>query len=242
MTTIAVLANPRVGESPLASLGESLDREAQVELYRAMLADVCETIQRGGADLLVNYPSADRTPVGDPEAALREILDDELDDPARYEVQIGETYAGRVGNTLTHLLESEDEETVAVVEPTAVLLGREHIGSAAMKLRSSEVVLGPTPDVGVYFAGFGEPVDFADAFATPAVGTLTDRAVDRDLSVDFLPMVPVVTDPPSLATVVAVVRARLAAGRNVPPRTAARIEERGLAVGAEGELVASDKS
>lgn len=242
MTTVAVLADPPVGEVVLPSLGEPLEEEVRVALYRAMLADVCEAIQRGGADLLVNYPSADRSSASDPEAALRGALDDELDDPARYEVQVGETYAGRVGNTLTHLLESEDEETVAVVEPTAVLLRREHIGSAAMKLRSSEVVLGPTPDAGVYFAGFGEPVDFADAFATPAVETLTDRAVDGGLSVDFLPMVPTVSDLASLRTVVAVVRARLAAGRNVPPRTAARVEERGLAVGVGGELVRSDRS
>jgi hypothetical protein len=242
MTTIAVLADPPVGEIVLPSLGEPLEEEVRVALYRAMLADVCEAIQRGGADLLVNYPSADRSSAGDPEAALRGALDGELDDPARYEVQVGGTYAGRVGNTLTHLLESEDEETVAVVEPTAILLRREHIGSAAMKLRSSEVVLGPTPDAGVYFAGFGEPVDFADAFATPAVETLTDRAVDRELSVDFLPMVPTVSDLASLRTVVAVVRARLAAGRNVPPRTAARVEEHGFAVGAGGELVRSDRS
>jgi len=242
MTTIAVLADPPLEGRTLPELGAPLDGEARVGLYRAMLADVCETIRVGGADLLVNYPSADRTPGADPESALRETLAGELDDPPRFEVQVGETYAGRVGNTLTHLLESEGEETVGVVEPTAALLRREHVGTAAMKLRSSEVVLGPTPGGDVYFAGFGEPMDFADAFAIPAVETLTDRALDRDLSVDFLPIVPVVSDPPSLATVIAVVRARLDAGRNVPPRTAARVEQLDLVVDSDGDLARSSQS
>jgi hypothetical protein len=223
MTTVVVLATPPIEGECLEELQGPLAPAEATALYRAMLADVCETVLRGGADLLVNYPDADEVP-GDvePEAALRELLDDEL--PAagdvRYEVQVGETHAGRVGNAVTHLLENENEATVAAVEPTAPFLRREHVGNAAMKLRSSEVVLGPATDGRVYFAGFREPIDFQDAYAAPAVETLTGRAVAAGHDVDFLPTLPLVEAKEDLSTALPLLSARRSAGRIVPTRTA----------------------
>lgn len=241
MTTVAVLADPPVAgaERPSRLAGGPLSTEDATALYRAMLTDVCGAIQRGAADLLVNYRQDEAVPDGvDPEESLRDVLGDRLPNPAsaRYEVQVGETYAGRVGNTLTHLLENEGEQTVAVVEPTAPFLRRKHVGNAAMKLRSSDVVLGPSPDGRIYFAGFHQPVDFADAFATPAIETLTDRALDAGLDVDFLPMTPLVERPADLATAVSLLRARERAGSLVPEWTAARVEKLGLEVTADGAV------
>ena len=250
MTTVVVLADvpdenvlPALHPSPLSS-------SQAVSLYRAMLADVCEMVQHGEADLLVNYPSPERVAEDvDPEAALRDVLEDELpeSESVRYEVQVGETYAGRVGNTLTHLLDVEGERTVGIVDPATPLLGREHIGTVAMKLRASDVVLGPTTGGRLYFAGFCEPVDFDGAFSTPAVETMTARALEAGLSVDYLPPLPLVASPADLATVVTLVRARRAAGRIVPRRTAALLEEWELQVVAGGESrptvsTGSDKS
>jgi glycosyltransferase A (GT-A) superfamily protein (DUF2064 family) len=236
MTTITVLAEPPAAGSLPELVPDPLSGEEAADLYGAMLADVCETVQRGDGDLLVNYgesPAAD-----DPEAALREHLAEELPEPeaARYEPQVGETKAGRVGNALTHLLETEGEESVAVAEPTAPFLRREHVGTAAMKLRTSEVVLGPAAGGRVAFAGFTEPIDFADAYATPAIETLTERAVDAGLDVGFLPMMPLVERPSNLATAVAVSNARQRADRLAPTRTAARIAEFGLSVDSEGSI------
>lgn len=246
MTTVAVLADPPVADSdrPARLAGGVLSPEEATALYRAMLTDVCSAIQHGGADLLVNFcRPVDVPDDSDPEVSLRDVLGDRLPDPAnaRYEVQVGETYAGRVGNTLTHLLENEGEETVAVVEPTAPFLRRKHVGNAAMKLRSSEVVLGPAPDGRVYFAGFRQPVDFTDAFAMPTVETLSDRALDAGLDVDFLPMTPLVDDPDDVATAVSLARAREQAGTLVPEQTLACLEALGLRVG-EGGSVVSDSS
>jgi glycosyltransferase A (GT-A) superfamily protein (DUF2064 family) len=234
MTTVAVLADPPVEGAVLGTLTDGLlsDREA-TDLYAAMLADVCRAVESSGADLLVNYRPPDRLPDGvDPEAAIRDAIDAELHAPAeaRYEVQVGSTLAGRVGNTVTHLLERESVATVAAVEPTAALLARQQIDSAAMKLRSSDVVLGPTTDGRVYYAGFGAPIDFDDAYATPTVETLTDRARDAGLDVDFLPTNPVVATPADLRTAVPILRARRQAGRVVPPRTTTLIQEYGLRV------------
>lgn len=233
MTTIAVLADPPVEGCVPTLLPDSFAPEKQVALYRAVLADVCQTIQRGEADLLVNYRQQEAVPDGvDPERSLRSLLDEELADPGtvRYEVQVGESYAGRVGNTLTHLLETEGEHTVAVAEPTALFLRREHIGTMAMQLRSNDVVLGPAPDGRVYFAAFGEPIDFTDVFAPPAVETLTERCTDAGLEVSFLPMTPVLEDPADLQSVVSLLRARMYAGSLVPKRTATLVADWDLSV------------
>lgn len=227
MTTVVVLADSPEDTVLPALQPDPLSESQATRLYRSMLADVCETVQRGEADLLVNYPAPDQTADDHPEETLRELLAGELPDPdsARYEVQVGESYAGRVGNTLTHLLDSENVPAAAVVDPATPLFRREHVGKSLMQLRSSDVVLGPTPDSGVYFAGFNAPVDFTAAFEPPAIETLTDRALDADLAVDFLPTLPVVDSPETLRTVASLVRARLAADRLVPPRTAALLEE-----------------
>lgn len=231
MTTIAVLADPPVADCAPAVLPSTVGSEKQVEFYRAMLADVCNTIQHGEGKLLVNYPPSASVPEDvDPEQSLREFLDAELtaSGEVRYEVQVGESYAGRVGNTLTHLLESEGLESVAVAEPTAIFLRREHIGTTAMQLRSSDVVLGPAPDGRVSFAAFGEPLDFTEVYESPAVETFTARAREADLDVSFLPLTPLLDGPADLSTAISLLRARKRAGRLVPVRTTARVEELGL--------------
>lgn len=240
MTTVVVLAEPPEPGVALSDLpsGTPLSEGEAARLYEAMLVDVCRTVQAGGADLLVNYSPADRLPVDEPEPALREALADELDDPAeaRYEVQVGETFAGRVGNTVTHLLEEEGERQVAVTTPGAPFLRRDHVGGLGMSLRTEEVAVAPAWGGRVALAGFTEPVDFEDAFAAPAVETLVMRARDAGLSVDFLPRQPVVETPADLADAVAYATARLRAERLVPARTVGVIEDLGLrAVEAEEE-------
>lgn len=242
-----MLADPPVEGTVLTELTETtpLSAAAATRLYEAMLADVCRAIQAGGADLLVNYRQPDQVPTDvDPEATLRQTLTDLLDypDEARYEVQVGETKSGRVGNTVGHLLTEEGEDGAAAIEPTAAFLSREHLGTAAMKLRSADVVLGPTTDGRVYFAGFGEPIDFTDAYCPPAVETITDRARDAGLDVDFMPMLPVFETADDLVTAVSLLRARQRADRNVPPLTAATLDDLGVEVVDGAVSVGSDST
>lgn len=246
MTIAVVLAEPPVAGVPLPGLADSaLDGDDRARLYRAMLADVCRAIQESGIDLLVNYRSAEQVAADvDPERELRDALRDLLPDPdeARYEVQVGETVHGRVGNSVSHLLEHEGASSVSVVYPTAAFLGRADVGQATLKLRSTDVVLGPAPGGRVYFAGFDDTVDFTDAFATPALQTLTDRALDAGHEVDFLPVQPVVESERDLVDVVAGTRARRRAGRHAPPATTAMVEELGLTVTEDGTVATSDNA
>lgn len=242
MPTVAVLADPPAEGVVLPGLVETTPLSATdaADLYAAMLADLCGAVQDGAGDLLVNYRAADQVAVDvDPRAEIEAILADEVPRPddVRYEVQVGETFAGRAGNTATHLLESEGVDSVVIVEPTAAFLRREQLGTVTMKLRTRDAVVGPTTGGRIYLAGFRESVDFSDIFDPPTIQTVTSRARDADLDVDFTPMLPVVETADDLVTAVSTIRARVRAGRNVPPRTATFVADHDLRVVArDGEL------
>jgi glycosyltransferase A (GT-A) superfamily protein (DUF2064 family) len=246
MTVIAVLAEPPRPGLVLSALPETspLTADDAAALYAAMLKDICIAVDRSGGDLLVNYRTDDDLPeefVGDTssEAAIRALVADALGgtDDVRFEPQVGSTFSARAGNTVTYLLEEEEVHSVAVVRPNVPQLGRTHIDSAAMKLRSTPVVLGPSTEGRVYFSGFREPLDFTDAYAEPEVETLAERADDDELGLDYVQMLPVVESGADLATLVPLLRSRVEAERVVPEHTTTFVFEKGLRVeSSEGVL------
>lgn len=229
MTTVAVLVDPPRIDQVMTRLVETspLTSDEAVDLYTACSRDVVSAALESGGEVLVNYATKpdeglDEEPA---EAAVREMLDGVAPPETRYEVQVGETRSGRVGNTATHLLETEDVGSVAIVDPSAAFLARTDIDGAAMKLRSSEVVLGPAPGGRLYYAGFAEPIDFTDAFAPPAMETLVERSLDAGLDVDFLERKPVVETGADLADALSLLGARQQAGRLVPTHLAEWIDD-----------------
>jgi hypothetical protein len=246
MTTVAVLADPPRAGLVHGRLVETtpLTAAEAADLYAAGFRDVCRAVATSGGDLLVNYradedlPGADGN--GDSEAELRDALAPvpEIDAAeARFEVQVGETFAGRAGNTVTHLLENEGATSVAIATPSAALLTRQRIDEAAMKLRRREVVLGPAPGGRVHYAGFREPVDFDGAYAPPALETLTRRGVDAGLDVDYVATSPVLETGADLADLLTLVRARRTADRNLPLHTAEALASLDLRAGADGDTL-----
>jgi glycosyltransferase A (GT-A) superfamily protein (DUF2064 family) len=239
MTVVAVLADPPREDVVLPRLPDTspLSSGEAADLYEAMLKDVVTAVAGSGAELLVNYRDDEDLPEGDvrSEARLRAVVADALGDAdeARFEVQVGSSYAARAGNTVTHLLEGEGVQSAAVLSPNAPVVDRKEIDNAAMKLRRNEVVLGPADDGRTYYAGFTDTVDFENADTPPVLETLTDRGVDAGHEVDYLPMLPVVETGRDLVSVVSVVRARTRAGRIVPEHTATFIAALGLQVSVE---------
>ncbi|PGF14668.1 hypothetical protein CP556_00065 [Natrinema sp. CBA1119] len=224
-----------VEESPLS------DAEA-VSLYEAAVADVCWSVTSSGGDLLLNYRDEATLPEahagGDPEAEVRALALDALGEDAavRFERQVGSSRSARIGNTVTHLLEREEVQSVGVLEPTVPLVTRTEIDGAAMSLRRHDVVLGPSDEGSTYFAGFSEPIDFTDAYATPELSTLARRAADDGLSVGFAPMLPTVATAAGFRATVAGLEARSAAERPGAEATAAIVNELGIRVGEDGGL------
>ncbi|MEF8800242.1 MAG: hypothetical protein V5A38_07785 [Halolamina sp.] len=239
MSVIVLVTDPPRPGLVLPDLAETspLTKEGTAELAAAMAKDAMRAIDRTGGDLLVNFrpedllPEEHRTETS-AEAEVRALAADALDDPsvARFEPQVGSTQSARVGNTVTHLLREEEADSVAVLTGTTPFVTRPGIDQAAMKLRSNEVVLGPGHGGSIYYAGFTDTVDFSDALETPPLWHLTDAARDEGYETEFLPMQPTVRTGDELATVVARIRARVAAERVVPEFTAARVEEWGLLV------------
>ncbi|MFC4405747.1 DUF2064 domain-containing protein [Haloarchaeobius iranensis] len=240
MTLVVVLAEPPREGLVLPRLADTspLSHAEAADCYAAMLADAVFAADNSGGDVLVNYRSDDDLPDEfvdadeSAEDAVRAVVDRAAADPSdvRFEVQVGSTRDGRVGNTVTHLLRNEGENSVLTLDGNAPLVGRKDIDSAAMKLRTSDVVVGPATDGRVWTAAFCEAIDFDGAFTGPTVETLVDRATDADLDVDFLPSYRTVETGSDLADVVALVRARAKAGRIVPKFTTEFVRDHGLHV------------
>jgi len=239
MTVLAVLAKPPRAGLVLPELAATtpLSESDVAAFYEAMLRDTFLAVDRSGGELLVNYLPEDQfqeeyhTDV-DPVAELRSIAADTLDDVSdvRFEPQVGSTVSARAGNTLTHLLETEDVASAAVVFGTAPLMSRLQVDSAAMKLRTNEVVLGPATEGRAYYAGFTEPVDFSEAFEGIDLQRLANRAGDADLDTEFLPMSPRIETGRDLLSFLPMLRARFTAERIVPEYTATFVHEHGLDV------------
>lgn len=261
MTVILLVADPpRDGlVLPRIPAETPLTESEATGLYRAMLADTMRAAVRSGSEgLVVNYPPEDllaevhRTG-DDPADELRAVAEEALDEQhvesrrfeqelgatedVRFEPQVGSTFAARVGNAATHILDEEGAATVAAVEGDAPMLLRTDIDSAAMKLRQRDVVVGPSERGRAYFLGLGEPLDFTDAYEPPALETLVDRAVAADREVAFMPQQTKVETGGDLASLVSVLAARRAAGRIVPVFTTAYVEQLGLRVDADGDDV-----
>ena len=174
MTTIAVLVDPPRPGLVFPDLAETtpLSPEQCGDLYAAMTRDVVRTVATSGGDLLVNFraddslPESHRRGEGTAEAEVREVVSSVVED-ARFERQVGETFAGRAGNTASHLLDAEEVQSVGILTPEAVFTARQQVDAAAMKIRTTETVLGPTTDGRVYYAAFREEIDFQDAYAHP---------------------------------------------------------------------------
>lgn len=239
MTVIAVLALPPRDGLVLSDLPETspLSSAEATEFYRALLADTFRAVERSGGELLVNYPESDQLPEQhqtdtEPAAELRAVAADTLAEPseARFEPQVGSAFSARAGNTATHLLREEDANSVAIVRGIAPFLSRQLIDEAAMKLRTNEVVVGPSTAGRIYYLGVTEPIDFSDLFTGIVQQRVANRAADADHETGFLPLSSVVETGEDLLTVVPQIRSRVASERVVPEQTATFIHDHGLAV------------
>ncbi|ADD06890.1 uncharacterized protein Nmag_3340 [Natrialba magadii ATCC 43099] len=262
MIVVVSVDPPRPG-LVLSSLVESTpltDTDA-VALYEAAVTDTLRAAEQSGGEVLLNYRDEDTLPAEfgdnidtdtdtdadtDAEAEIRTLAADALesvaaadsadDAPVRFERQVGSTHAARIGNTVTHLLEREGADAVGVLEPTVPLVARTEIDGAAMSLRRHDTVIGPSSNGRAYFAGFSEPIDFTDAYETPAVSTLATQAAAADHRIGFAPMLPTIGTEAGLCATLAMLEARKQAGRLNAEATATVVSDLGLSVGDDEQL------
>jgi len=162
MTVVCVLADPPRPGLVLRDLVETspLSTEEAAELYAAALRDVCAAAEASGGDLLVNYRPDDAIPDAhvpdgaDAEREVREAVAPALEAPddARFEVQVGETFAGRAGlrterDRLADGAPPADERQVVAVLDVVVTVG-EAGGPLPADEREVAVVRQVRPEVG----------------------------------------------------------------------------------------------
>lgn len=248
MTTVVLIADP-----PVEGAGDCSDVVSRTPipendgpvLYRAVLKDVFSALAESTVDVLVNYPSPEDVPDSadldrSPETILRGIAGavvdpDRLED-FRFEVQVGSDFSAKAGNAITHLLDSEDRTSAAVLRPCVPRLVRSVLDEASIKLRRTEVVLGPAGNGEVYYAGFTEPIDFTDVFEDRPLEEIAGRAGESGMRVDFLRNRGVLGSETDLTSEITRVRAERLAGKQVPSHFAAFVADRGLSVD-DGEIV-----
>lgn len=247
MTVVVALVDPPRGGLVLPELVEStpLSESDAVTLYEAFVEDLCRASAASGGDLLLNYRADEDLPAeyrtGEPvepvfEELVANLLDGDDRSETRIEVQVGSTESARVGNTVTHLLDGEDVDSVTICDPAVPFRSRQHIDSIAMKLRRSPVVLGPASRGRVHTAAFTETIDFADSLTPPSLVTLADHARDADHELDFAPHQTIVETHDDLLGALAEFDARQTAGRWIPTSTARAISDLGLRIDAKNRV------
>ncbi len=244
MTVVVVMVDPPRPGLALPELAATtpLSEAEAADLYAAMLKDTVIAVRESGGDLLLNYrpdellPDEQHTETS-AAAEIRAMVADVVEEVStvRFEPQVGSDLSARAGNTVTHLLRDEGADSVAILPGTAPLLTRATIDTAAVNLRRAPVVLGPATDGRVHYAGFTEPIDFADALVDPVLPTLSERARDADLDTAFIDLSPVVERGADLLTVLPMLRARKTAEKAVPAYTTALLERLELEVGYDEE-------
>lgn len=242
MTTYVVLFDPPRPELVLSELVDSspLTPEEAADMYRAMATDVLRTIEQSRGELLINYRDESDLPTREAdepasESAVRSLAETALSEPdaARFEIQVGSTRAARAGNTATHLLEKEEADSVALIDPRAPTIQRTDLDGAAMLLRRRETVVGPAPRGHLYYHGMTAPIDFERVYDVPEVTTVVEHALEAGHEVDFASMHPVVATGQDLVTLQAIIEARRAADTTVPAATAEMLADLGVSVGIE---------
>ncbi len=244
MTTVVLLADAPVEGVACQDLvaDTALTPADGLAIYEALVADTLATMERSTIDMVVNYQPAEAVPDEadgpDPETRLREIAGsvmtpDRFED-LRFEPQVGSDDSAVVGNAITHLVRDEGVQSAAMLRPCLPRVTRSILDEGALKLRRSDVVLGPAPDGEIYYAGFGELIDFESVLEDRPIETITMRAAADDLDVDFLRNRALVSDARTFASAVARINADALAGKPVPEHFWETLQDREIEVGDDG--------
>ncbi len=208
----------------------SLDRAEGQMLAEAMLKDTAAAVAASGGDLLVLHSPESRAGGTEPGTELRRLIPDALGNPesVRFEPQVGDSPSARIENAARDLLEEDDVASVAVLDGRVPTVDRTDLDGAGMKLRRSDVVVGPAPNGRLAYVGFTEAFDMEGLDWPFRLEALVERATAKGLEIDFLSLHPWVGDERDLETVGSLIGARRTANRRVPEHTAAAIDELGL--------------
>lgn len=234
MTSLAVelppLETPRVISS--LSAETSLSETEARELLLSVTKDVVRAVDESGGDLVVIGTSA-TTPatkeVGwdDPERGTRVLLEQALPDGAEPPVvwRDGSGSPAGLEAILAAAGETAPAASTAVVRTISPLLQRRHIDAAAMRLRTHDVVLGPSTGCRWYLAGISKGFSFDPAGAEAQLTALAVGAAEANGELALLPCLPGIMTASELASVVSILEVSRLTEHAIAPHTRAWLDQ-----------------
>lgn len=236
MTTVAVELPPRNASRIASALARStaLSVTEASDLLLHVAKDAIRAVDRSGGDLVMLVPpeASSEEVFGweDPRAEARRLAEEVITaETAPTVFEPPESEARRsIAAVLSSLFRSTSAASAAILRPITPLVQRRHLDAAAMRLRTHDVVIGPSTGSRWYFAGVSDELTLPVAGADEHLTTLALAANETDRSLDLLPILPGVLTDRGLAGVVSILEASLLAEKDVAPATHGWIDEVGL--------------
>lgn len=194
MTAIAVPCPPPGADRIHDRLATEtdLDDQAIASLIAAVCQDACRAaVESGGEAVAVPLDPVTAIPGWGDVAGTVETIADSVDDggalPVGPTVDSGGAWAVRA---LSIASDRSEAASIAILAPLSPMIQRRHVDAAAMRLRSHDVVLGPTSGSGWYFLGLDRAIDQGLPDAIRHVHAVARRAVDDGRSLGTIPFLP----------------------------------------------------
>lgn len=238
MTALAVPVPPsdvmRIRDRLVASTPLTFDEVTK--LMVATCQDVCHAVAGSGGEAFI-VPLEPETSIPgwtNPSEITEEIARTATDADNEITVTptqpVDETGMQRL---LDLVRERSDEASLAVVTPVTPLIQRRHVDAAAMRLRTSDVVVGPTSRCGWYFFGVSRETDLTlgpDACALP---TITRDVLEAEVSIASIPFLPRMETNEELSTILGLVDLATITDPARAPFTRSWAERTGIQIGVE---------
>lgn len=174
-----VLATAPGAGGELAALAPVLQAREVEDLFRSLLLDIIDTIERSGFGLTIAYSPA----------AARRSLEMLLGSHRRLEPQGPGDREVRLAAAIDRAMEPGPRSVVAIVSPGPGI-SRERLSASESSLRTADVVVGPTAGGGIDLIGqkFAHPaiVRGVPWGAPDVLGTMRGRIEEAGLRVAFL--------------------------------------------------------
>lgn len=222
MTDIAVPAVRPAQRARRIGLPES---EAIVDLFHAACADAASAVEESGGELYLAITTQE-PPTGqrDARAFADELADTVLDEDATILDVPGEDGVPDTTQTLASVRADSDAASVAVLDPRVPLIGRQHLDTAAMRLRRNDVVIGPTPTGGCYFVGTSLAADALPRVWDTDIDATTRALAETDNALGFIAILPRLAHADTISGITALVNAFNRSDQSVAPFTRACLD------------------
>lgn len=227
MTAIGILGLPPDSASIVSNLRDTTALE--IEQIQSLVAGVTQDTARaafesGGEPLVVvpKDPGAGIIPNGSPDVRtyLESILEPVVPENDSIQWYEHDAAPGRSLNTvLDGLAEVSNAASVAVIAPLTPFVQRRHVDTAAMRLRSADLVVGPATDGCGYFIGRHRDRAGADWSGTADLDGVVSAAQDTGEEVDWLPILPSIGQQSPMEPLRSILQLAAVAEKPVAPAT-----------------------